>query len=393
MSATLHVYVNQTDRGELVIGSEIDPYASYSHALDAAVPGVVGARTSWSCCRAIAGRQGAAPVGRHLRHDARLQPDHGHRAGRRRASSSTSAGAPTGSRPARRPATNIAELIATGQTPELIRAVRARAVLRRISSSARRRRRRSRTERHDVAREAGGGTPTVEDGPSRADDGSQRHGAARARSRERLRRDGIDYMLAQWVDIHGTPRVQGRAGVSALRPVPRRQSAGFAGAATVGMGQGPHSHDLIGMPDLATYTLVPWETGVARVRLRHRGRRRAVAVLLADGPPAAIERLAGDRLRDARSASRPSTCSSRGQPDGSIAPFDPSGVDTLEKPCYDFKGLSAQPRLPARADPRTWRGSAGSRTRPTTRTAPPSSSSTGSTPTRSRRPTATRSSR
>jgi sarcosine oxidase subunit beta len=31
VSATLHVYVSQTDRGELVIGSEIDPYASYSH--------------------------------------------------------------------------------------------------------------------------------------------------------------------------------------------------------------------------------------------------------------------------------------------------------------------------------------------------------------------------
>ena len=31
VSATLHVYVSQTDRGELVIGSEIDPYASYSY--------------------------------------------------------------------------------------------------------------------------------------------------------------------------------------------------------------------------------------------------------------------------------------------------------------------------------------------------------------------------
>ena len=30
VSATLHVYVSQTDRGELVIGSEIDPYSSYS---------------------------------------------------------------------------------------------------------------------------------------------------------------------------------------------------------------------------------------------------------------------------------------------------------------------------------------------------------------------------
>jgi sarcosine oxidase subunit beta len=31
VSATLHVYISQTDRGELVAGSEIDPYASYSH--------------------------------------------------------------------------------------------------------------------------------------------------------------------------------------------------------------------------------------------------------------------------------------------------------------------------------------------------------------------------
>lgn len=31
VSATLHVYINQSDRGELVVGSEIDPYSSYSH--------------------------------------------------------------------------------------------------------------------------------------------------------------------------------------------------------------------------------------------------------------------------------------------------------------------------------------------------------------------------
>jgi len=30
VSANLHVYVYQTDRGELVMGSEIDPYSSYS---------------------------------------------------------------------------------------------------------------------------------------------------------------------------------------------------------------------------------------------------------------------------------------------------------------------------------------------------------------------------
>jgi sarcosine oxidase subunit beta len=31
VSATLHVYVSQSDRGELVCGAEIDPYLSYSH--------------------------------------------------------------------------------------------------------------------------------------------------------------------------------------------------------------------------------------------------------------------------------------------------------------------------------------------------------------------------
>jgi sarcosine oxidase subunit beta len=32
VSATLHVYISQTDRGEVLIGSEIEPYASYSQA-------------------------------------------------------------------------------------------------------------------------------------------------------------------------------------------------------------------------------------------------------------------------------------------------------------------------------------------------------------------------
>ena len=80
--------------------------------------------------------------------------------------------------------------------------------------------------------------------------------------RSKVQQDKVDYILAQFVDIHGTPRCKG---------VPARAldlflegSAGFAGAAVSGMGQGPHDHDMIAMPDLASYTLVPWETGVAR---------------------------------------------------------------------------------------------------------------------------------
>jgi len=153
-----------------------------------------------------------------------------------------------------------------------------------------------------------------------------------------LRRDGIDYLLAQWVDIHGTPRVKG-VPASALRAF-LGGSAGFAGAATVGMGQGPHSHDLVGMPDFGSYTVVPWETGVARV----------ACDIEVDGQPwpycsrtvlkRAIERLAsiGYELRVGVEAEHMLVTR---QPDGSIAPFDPTGIDTLSKPCYDFKSLSA----------------------------------------------------
>ena len=75
MSATLHVYVNQTDRGELVIGAEIDPYASYSNR--STLPFLENSAAHvLELLPSIAGRQGAAPVGGHLRHDARLQPHH-----------------------------------------------------------------------------------------------------------------------------------------------------------------------------------------------------------------------------------------------------------------------------------------------------------------------------
>ena len=162
----------------------------------------------------------------------------------------------------------------------------------------------------------------------------------------RLADDGVTYMLAQWVDIHGTPRCKG-VPASALDQF-LGGSAGFAGAATVGMGQGPHDHDLIGMPDLATYTLVPWETGLARF----------ACDIEVDGEPwpycsrtalrRQIERLAGVGYSMKVGVEAEHMLVTRA-PDGSIAPFDPSGVDTLQKPCYDFKSLAGQPRLPAHA--------------------------------------------
>ncbi|HVL53705.1 MAG TPA: type III glutamate--ammonia ligase [Vitreimonas sp.] len=155
---------------------------------------------------------------------------------------------------------------------------------------------------------------------------------------DRLAQDGVDYMLAQWVDIHGTPRCKG-VPASALSQF-LEGSAGFAGAATVGMGQGPHSHDLIGMPDVESYTPVPWERGLARF----------ACDIQVDGQPwpycsrtalkRQLERLSGAGYTMMAGVEAEHMLVTR-QPDGSIKPFDPAGFDTLEKPCYDFKSLAA----------------------------------------------------
>ena len=172
---------------------------------------------------------------------------------------------------------------------------------------------------------------------------TQRHhdtlaGAAEPAIAERLQADGIDYILAQWVDIHGTPRCKG-VPASALGPF-LGGSAGFAGAATVGMGQGPHSHDLVGKPDFSSYTVVPWEMGVARVACDITVDGEAWAYCSRTVLKRAIERLAGIGYEMRVGVEAEHMLVTR-QADGSIAPYDPTGSDTLEKPCYDFKGLSA----------------------------------------------------
>ncbi len=155
--------------------------------------------------------------------------------------------------------------------------------------------------------------------------------------RSRLTKDGIDYILAQYVDVHGTPRCKG-VPASAL-DLFVEGSAGFAGAAVWGMGQGPHDHDMIAIPDLDSYTPVPWETGVARF----------ACDITVDGKPwpycprtalkRAVERLKGEGYRMMVGVEAEHFLVQR-RPDGTIVPFDPDGVDTMEKPCYDFKSLS-----------------------------------------------------
>lgn len=155
--------------------------------------------------------------------------------------------------------------------------------------------------------------------------------------RSRLKEDKIDYILAQYVDIHGTPRCKG-VPASAFDLFVAGW-AGFAGAAVWGMGQGPHDHDMIAVPDLASYTPVPWEEGVARF----------ACDISVDGKPwpycpRTVLRVASERLRREGYVMMVGVEAEhflvQRRPDGSIVTFDPDGVDTMDKPCYDFKSLS-----------------------------------------------------
>ena len=160
---------------------------------------------------------------------------------------------------------------------------------------------------------------------------------AREELRQLMQEDGIELVLVQFVDIHGAPKV---------KMVPARclddvidEGAGFAGAALDGMGQGPHSHDMLARIDIDTYTPLPWRPGAARF----------AADLYVDGDPHPhcprqnMRRvLAGLREEGYvfNVGMEPEHFLVKRRGDGSIEVFDPDGVDTLTRPCYDFKGIS-----------------------------------------------------
>src|SRR6478609_10738759 len=80
--------------------------------------------------------------------------------------------------------------------------------------------------------------------------------------REQLKKDGIDFIVVQYVDLHGSAKAK-------MVPVECFDDAidvgaGFAGGALWGVGQGPHSHALMARIDVSTYTPLPWMPGTAR---------------------------------------------------------------------------------------------------------------------------------
>mgnify|MGYP001207316558 FL=1 len=161
--------------------------------------------------------------------------------------------------------------------------------------------------------------------------------ANRKEIRQRMDEDKIEYVLAQFVDINGSPKVK-MVPASHLDDVVDA-GAGFAGAALPGMGQGPHSHDMLARIDLDTYTPVPWTDGVARF---------ASDLFVDDEPHMFCPRQNFKRvISNLRNEGyvfnvgiEPEHFLVTRDFDGSISVWDPNDVDNLKKACYDFKGIA-----------------------------------------------------
>ncbi len=150
-----------------------------------------------------------------------------------------------------------------------------------------------------------------------------------------LKENDVKLVLAQFVDIHG---------VAKTKAVPAghfedilSDGAGFAGFAVWGLGQEPHDPDFMAVGDLSTLTLVPWQSGYARIVCDGR--------VKGEPWPFDTRYILSQQLK--RMEERGWTFNTGLEPefmllvrddDGSVRAADAS--DRLDKPCYDYKGFS-----------------------------------------------------
>ncbi len=154
-------------------------------------------------------------------------------------------------------------------------------------------------------------------------------------ARKFLKKHGIQFVLAQFVDIHGSAKAK-------CVPVGHFEGllttgAGFAGFAIWGLGMGPHGPEYTAIGDLSTLTLVPWMPGYARIACDGHVLGKPYEYCPRVALRAQVRRL-GEMGLTMYTGIEPEFMLLDRKPDGSLAPFD--GTDTLDKPCYDYKGLA-----------------------------------------------------
>jgi glutamine synthetase len=153
--------------------------------------------------------------------------------------------------------------------------------------------------------------------------------------RKIVRDDKIEFLFAQFVDMHGKPSAK-------LVPATHiddllTEGAGFAGFAAGDIGQGPDDPDMIAMPDPRSLTILPWRPSVARL---------ACNVTVEGEPwpfcPRTILRGALDRAAalgyELKVGAELEYFLLRRAADGGLELADP--LDTLEQPCYDMRALT-----------------------------------------------------
>ena len=161
--------------------------------------------------------------------------------------------------------------------------------------------------------------------------------SARDDVKKRIKQNSVEFILVQFVDIHGTTKAK-LVPASALDDV-ADVGAGFAGGAVWGMGQGPHDHDMFARADLETYTLLPWMPNTVRFASN-------LFVDEREHPFCARNNLRRV-LGEARSRGyvfnvgmEPEHFLVSKAEDGSLRPWNPDNVDALPKPCYDYRSMA-----------------------------------------------------
>jgi len=148
---------------------------------------------------------------------------------------------------------------------------------------------------------------------------------------------GVEFIFAQFVDMYGRPSAK-------LIPAAHldglvEDGAGFAGFAAGEIGQLPSDPDIAAIPDLDSFTLVPWQPNLARFACD-------ITVEGSDWPycPRTILRnvLAGaaEQGYEFKIGIELEYFLVQLNADGTIEIADK--LDTLEKPCYDMAGLTRQ---------------------------------------------------
>jgi glutamine synthetase len=156
-----------------------------------------------------------------------------------------------------------------------------------------------------------------------------------ADARKFLKKNNIQFVLAQFVDIHGSAKAK-------CVPVGHFQEllttgAGFAGFAIWGLGMGPHGPEYTAVGDLSTLTLLPWMPGYARIACNGHVLGKPYEYCPRVALRAQVDKLSALGLT-MFTGIEPEFMLLDRKADGSLAPFD--STDTLDKPCYDYKGLA-----------------------------------------------------